>query len=354
MLNLHRYLEYLSMKVIKIVVPVFLSLVFDASATRFLEPPRLLPIRRFCPPGLATVLSRGTIQESLYIALFLIAAIGIATGLILFLYLRRCMRFVFMLLLTGITVIIDVNLYLKIGRLAHVLNLPFDSFSLFFLLLNCTVVGNMAVFWRAPLIVTQSFLLLLSVLSTLAFLDVPDRALWFLLFFLIIYDIIVVLCPNGFLRLMIEKVQERGETLPGLVYSTSVIEARANQGDGDIFEEDDGSIQPQLITEDLVLSEEDIPLDIRTRDQGLTLGLGDFIFYGVLVTRAARVGWDFVILCMFGLIFGLLLTLVCLMIWERPLPALPFSLAIGGAFFGIGIVCFRDFWMGMRLHLLAF
>jgi presenilin 1 len=89
-------------------------------------------------------------------------------------------------------------------------------------------------------------------------------------------------------------------------------------------------------------------------DRGVRLGLGDFCFYGILVTRAARLGWDLVILCVFAVILGLALTLVVLAVLQRPLPALPFSLMLGVLCFIIGAMTFRPFALNARETCLMF
>ena len=86
----------------------------------------------------------------------------------------------------------------------------------------------------------------------------------------------------------------------------------------------------------------------------MKLGLGDFVFYGILVTRAARLGWDIAVLCILAVLLGLSLTLVCLAIFERPLPALPFSLFLGIIFYIIAAYTFRPFATNIRDTLLVF
>ena len=91
----------------------------------------------------------------------------------------------------------------------------------------------------------------------------------------------------------------------------------------------------------------------KVRD-GVRLGLGDFCFYGILITRAARLGWDLTILCIFAVILGLSLTLIILAWLQRPLPALPFSLVLGILFFCIGALTFRKFDLTLRNQMLGF
>jgi presenilin 1 len=83
-------------------------------------------------------------------------------------------------------------------------------------------------------------------------------------------------------------------------------------------------------------------------------GLRAFCFYGILVTRAARLGWDLVILCVFAVVLGLALTLICLAIFQRALPALPFSLLLGIIFFLTGAFTFRQFDIAIRDTLVGF
>jgi len=102
-----------------------------------------------------------------------------------------------------------------------------------------------------------------------------------------------------------------------------------------------------------------------TVSQSVKLGLGDFVFYSVLVGRAAMFNWLTVFTCFIAIITvrsvarqpwfvtaqfschaspqGLFWTLLLLAVFKKALPALPFSIALGIFFFFLSKVFLLPF-----------
>jgi hypothetical protein len=347
------FLEKASLKIVKIAIPVVVTLVIDACAVRFIEQTHgTVSLDRSLSETMSYNDSGISDDWAIYIALIFIAAILVVTGILVALYFFGCLKVIFVWMILAVSAIFSYYVVMTFWMVPEVLNIPFDYISLVIFLLNLVVVANMSIFWRAPLIVTQVFLVMVSVLIALVFLNLPDWTIWVLLGLLVLYDACVVLCPHGLLNILIKKSEERGDQIPALVYSAAVWFMR-------VSDDEDVNPQPLLNVDELRTQErkrngEDEEEEDESEERGVRLGLGDFCFYGILVTRAARLGWDFVILCVFAVILGLALTLVVLALLQRPLPALPFSLLLGVLFFVIGAMTFRPFGLNIRKDCLAF
>ncbi|CAA7053308.1 unnamed protein product [Microthlaspi erraticum] len=89
-------------------------------------------------------------------------------------------------------------------------------------------------------------------------------------------------------------------------------------------------------------------------EKGIKLGLGDFIFYSVLVGRAAMYDLMTVYACYLAIISGLGCTLILLSVYNRALPALPISIMLGIVFYFLTRLLMEPFVVGMATNLMMF
>eukprot|EP01126_Amoeba_proteus_P052678 TRINITY_DN6383_c0_g1_i8.p1 TRINITY_DN6383_c0_g1~~TRINITY_DN6383_c0_g1_i8.p1 ORF type:complete len:241 (-),score=46.43 TRINITY_DN6383_c0_g1_i8:51-773(-) len=218
-----------------------------------------------------------------------------------------------------------------------------DYLTFGFMMWNFGVVGIIAIFWHSPLYINQMYLIFISSLLAIFLSQIPEFTTWTILGVVAIYDLFAVLCPGGPLRVLVELAQERNESIPALIYSASIWMMMAGSGsssDDDELELDsdnqstlpliNGNTNPEVTTgpdENTT-----IPKD-HDKGRGVKLGLGDFVFYSVLVGRAAMFDMLTVYTSFIGIVTGLFFTILLLALWKKALPALPISIFFGILFY---------------------
>ncbi|RKP02741.1 hypothetical protein CXG81DRAFT_8372, partial [Caulochytrium protostelioides] len=207
----------------------------------------------------------------------------------------------------------------------------FDYISFVFLLWNLCCVGIAVIFYRGPLWLQQVYLVVMSSMMAFSLTALADLTTWILLGFLALWDLVAVLCPFGPLRILLETSREQNREIPALLYTAMATPGRPPDPDSTVDGETDGVAADE---DDGEAGESDADDDAEADERNnLKLGLGDFVFYSVLIARAAVFDWVTTIACVVVVMMGLNITIFLLVIYRKALPALPISIAFGILFY---------------------
>lgn len=267
---------------------------------------------------------------------------------------------------------------------------PIDCITFLILLFNFSVVGVFAVFMsKFSILITQGYLVWIGVLVAYFFTLLPEWTTWVLLVALALYDIAAVLLPVGPLRLLVEMAISRDEDIPALVYEARPVirndsrlvqrrvwrERRSNDAENHANRNEVRAVRSEEVEEEHVGSSEraeiSVPLIDRRPEQAensetflegiglgssgaIKLGLGDFIFYSVLVGRAAMYDLMTVYACYLAIIAGLGITLMLLSVYQKALPALPVSIMLGVVFYFLARLLLEVFVVQCSSNLVMF
>ena len=247
----------------------------------------------------------------------MLCVVAVMTALLVLAFKYRCYRLIHGWLFLSSLLLLFLFTFIYLGVVLQTYNLPMDWITLGVVLWNFGVVGMICIHWKGPLIMQQAYLIFISALMALIFIKyLPDWTTWVVLGAISLWDLFAVLAPCGPLRILVETAQQRNEQIfPSLIYSAGVMYALVGAADRN-QEEADAQGQPQapprrqnirrdLRTEDAVVVEDarhqqqhDQQQEEEEEDKGIKLGLGDFIFYSILVGKASSYGdWNTTIAC---------------------------------------------------------
>mmetsp|Transcript_13151 Transcript_13151/g.21335 ORF Transcript_13151/g.21335 Transcript_13151/m.21335 type:complete len:389 (+) Transcript_13151:2270-3436(+) len=284
-------------------------------------------------------------------ALVIIGIVAGMTFLMVILYYFQCMIVFIGWLVISTGMLLSFTTSFMVYTAFEVYHVPFDSISYWFFWYNFAVCGILAIFYQKgiPSIVTQTYLVIVSVvMAWLLTKYLPAWTSWCLLVLLALYDLCAVLTPCGPLKCLIEIAQSRPEgtsSLPGLLYEAAI---RDDHGTGRASNNNtETAIASPTISFDQELGttpERQVPQNVAPPKaveeyqsiadrSSIKLGLGDFVFYSVLVGRAALYGFTTFIAVFITVLGGLGMTLFLLAVYHKALPALPISIILGVIFY---------------------
>uniref|UniRef100_A0A7E4VLT4 Presenilin n=1 Tax=Panagrellus redivivus TaxID=6233 RepID=A0A7E4VLT4_PANRE len=331
-------------------------------------------------------------------AFVVLAVVIVMTALLIFLYYFRFYKVIHAWLLLSSVMLLSFFSTMYIQEVFKAFNIAVDYISIAFFIWNFAALGIICIHWKGPLILQQMYLIIVSALMALVLIKyLPDWTVWTVLGVLSIWDLIAVLCPMGPLRILVETAQKRNEPIfPALIYSSAIIYPYVIFGMTDIEEStEQPPIREPLIEASATSVSDptglhrhpnhDAPVDrstpggmrygpvlrresqrqsqpeaeplvpppaptngpqvrqpspsrrqqlVEVVDEGIRLGLGDFIFYSVLVGKASTLGdWNITVACFVSVLIGLAFTLMLLAVFRKALPALPISIMTGMLFY---------------------
>ncbi|KAI8643011.1 Presenilin-domain-containing protein [Parasitella parasitica] len=329
-------------------------------------------------------------------AIIVVCGITLMTFMFVLCFKYRLYKFLFFWLGLSVLSILGVTASTLWIEMMNVYNVPMDYLTMLFCTWNVAVVGVVAIFWKSPLWVQQAYLILVSAATSISMLRMPPWTTWTILIAVAIYDLFAVLCPGGPLKLLITMAEERQENIPALVYSAGMasfdtendfIGGYRTQESSPRYHskwlpfssknkvyhpinndqpDEDPNGASSIVLDNISRHPSSSHNNRRDDEQisniedeeeeemnAIKLGLGDFIFYSVLIGKAAKTDAVTLCLCILAILTGLSITILILTLNRRALPALPISILFGSITYAIAYYMTSPMLFSLSLQIIS-
>ena len=281
-----------------------------------------------------------SVLETLYSCLISVSFLIFYTCLMLLIIKLNWMKLItFILYFTLAFLFLFVSVLFWVTMLTAI-DLIVDCITFFLLIVNNAVLAFFCIMWAGPRRLAQAYHIHLSIL--IAWFLNNQTTIWFgwlILVILSIWDLFAVLPKYGPLNLIIKILDKRGQNIPNaLIYSTYLEWSHLNvsiQKLNEPFEtlaENLNQNNNNFAENDLIENQMNITdnnLNMNELENDPKLGIGDFVFYSLLIAKAStQLNVITLVSCFLGIIIGLLITMLVVAYLKRPMPALPLSIFI--------------------------
>ncbi|KAG9412762.1 Presenilin-2 [Aphanomyces cochlioides] len=384
---------------VAVVWPVALTMVLASAVAVFVEDEEAARAmsRYLYYKDIDTSMASSTTKaiEAFTNALVIIAFIAAITFAVVLLYKVNCMAGLHTYLMASSATLLGlVGSVLAEKIFCELLSWHIDVISMAFVMYNFAIVGTLSIFYQkgTSADIGRGYLIVTSVIMAWQLCQLPSWSTWAILCGLAFWDLFAVLTPCGPLRCLVNLIQSEGRPMPGLLYEADIHELHKDVRPAQFPAQAAGEPAPNLGTFEnqlhefcrdynspnaanvhnvalhylhrqhecwrqlytkynvtYIRSNRSYPSYAEVFDDRLgtvtesnrstiKLGLGDFIFYSVLVARAAMTSFGAFAACFLGVILGLAMTMYLLGHFNA-LPALPLSILLGVCLFvGMSVV----------------
>uniref|UniRef100_A0A0N5B9P4 Presenilin n=1 Tax=Strongyloides papillosus TaxID=174720 RepID=A0A0N5B9P4_STREA len=282
----------------------------------------------------------------LIITLCFLGVIIVMTSLLVFLYVKGFKRWLEYFFYIQIFFSLMVTETKILGKTFVYFEILVSDWTLTIICVIFSLIGVFSINGFGPLKLRQFFHIILGVNIALLFVSLfPEWIIWSILITISSWDLVAVLWSKGPLNILVNTAQKRNEELfSALVYScmahTEIVKSDDNKKKLDDNKKDEDKKKVDNSKKDEEKNETNNKKKIiednseEEENENAKLGMGDFVFYTLLILHVYRYKDPISLVnCFTSILTGLTMTIFILVYFKRALPALPISIFSSIIFF---------------------